>query len=254
MTTMSMALLLSCNSEKRLNRNFNYFQKGLDSIQSKVFIEPKLKVNDVLRIQVIAGSIRQEDAVLFNMASEIGGQIGASAIIIDNQGNIEMPKIGKVKAVDITAKQLADTIQRKLENEVKNPLVLVTKIVKLKVNVLGEVKKPGAMSFLRENVNLLDVIAEAGDLTDNGKREDILVIRKVDEKYETYKIDLRNTSFFNSAGFYLQDNDVVYVGANKAKLLTAGRDPNSERNVQLALQVISTISVLLNTYIILKRL
>ena len=247
--------LLSCNSEKRVNKNFNYFTRGLDSIKSVAFVEPKLKINDILKIQVIAGSIRQEDAALFNTVS--GGnttQFGVMTYSIDDQGNIEMPKIGKINAVNITAKQLADTIQKKLENEVKNPLVIVIKFVKLKINVLGEVRKPGVANFFKENVSILDVIAEAGDLNENGKREDILVMRKIDEKYETYKLDLRNTAFFNSPAFYLQDNDVVYVGANRSKLLTVGRDPNADRNISLTLQILSTVSVLLNTYVILKRL
>lgn len=265
--------LISCNSEKRINRDFNYFQKGLDSINSRVFVEPKLKVNDVLRIQVIAGSIRQDDAALFNLVSgginqsnsssaQLGGanqsgsqtQPSGAIYTIDNFGNIEMPKIGKIKASDLYIKQLTDTIQHILSSEVKNPLVVVTKIIKFKVNVLGEVKRPGVAVFQTENVNLLEAIAEAGDLTDNGKREDILVMRKVEEKYETFKIDLRNTNFMNSPAFYLQDNDVVYVGANKAKLVALGRDPNSDRNLQIALQILSTASLVLNAFIILKRL
>ncbi len=246
--------LLSCNPEKRVNKNFNYLQSGLDSVRSSVFIEPKLKTNDVLRIQVIAGSIRQEDAALFNMA--MGNAVANNNMMytIDEQGNIDMPKIGKVKANGVTTKQLADTIQKLLTNEVKNPLVIVVKFIKLRVSILGEVRKPGVATFQKENINILDAIAEAGDLTDFGKREDILVMRKVDEKYETYKIDLRNTSFMNSPAFYLHEDDIIYVGANRSKLLTVGRDPNSERNLQIALQILSTASVLLNTYIILKRL
>jgi polysaccharide export outer membrane protein len=265
--------LISCNSEKRINRDFNYFQKGLDSINSRVFVEPKLKVNDVLRIQVIAGSIRQDDAALFNLVSgginqsnsssaQLGGanqsgsqtQPSGAIYTIDNFGNIEMPKIGKIKASDLYIKQLTDTIQHILSSEVKNPLVVVTKIIKFKVNVLGEVKRPGVAVFQTENVNLLEAIAEAGDLTDNGKREDILVMRKMEEKYETFKLDLRNTNFINSPAFYLQDNDVIYVGANKSKLILLGRDPNSDKNLQITLQILITASALLNTYIILKRL
>ena len=246
--------LLSCNATKRMNKDFNYFQNGLDSVQTNVYVEPRLKINDVIKIQVIAGSLKQEDATLFNMVASSAMQSGNMMYTIDNLGNIEMPKIGKIKAANMTAMQLADTIQKLLVNEIKSPLVFVSKFVKFKVNVLGEVKKPGVALFQIEKVNILEAIAEAGDLTDNGKREDILVMRKVDDKYETYKIDLRNTAFMKSPAFYLQENDVVYVGANRAKLLSVGRDPNSERNFQLALQVLSTVSVLLNTVIILKRL
>jgi polysaccharide export outer membrane protein len=260
---VTITMLISCNSSKRINKDFNYFQSGLDSVNAIGFVEPKLKANDQVKIQVIAGSLRQEDAALYNLvsgniasnSSQTGSAVQTIGAIynVDDLGNIEMPKIGKINALQKTPRQLADTIQKILLNEVKNPLVIISKIVKLKVNILGEVKRPGVVNFAKENINILEAIADAGDLTDNGKRDDILVMRKVEEKYETFKIDLRNTNFMSSPAFYLQDNDVVYVGANKAKLFALGRDPNSERNFQVTLQVISTLSLLVNTLILLKR-
>jgi polysaccharide export outer membrane protein len=254
--------LFSCKTEKKINTDFNYFQKGLDSIQQLGYTEPKFKESDLISIQVIAGSIRQEDAALYNLATgslnSIGNPTAASQVSsnvgyeIDLNGNIELPKIGKVKAAGLTKYELAEAVRLKLVDEVKNPLVVV-KYAQYKINVLGEVRKPGAVIFKTEKVNILDAIAEAGDLNETAKREDILVMRNTNNKYETYKINLTNTSFMSSPAFFLQQNDVVYVGANKLKLQALAEQPNSQRNFQLFITAISSLALLINSIYIIKR-
>lgn len=250
-------LLSSCNSQKKINKDFNYFQRGLDSMQQSTYVEPKLQPNDLITIQVIAGSIRQEDAALFNLQSSSGSsttsaassaslsQTTNSGYQIDLKGNIELPKVGKIVAAGLTRQELAEKIRMKLQDEVKDPLVVV-KYVQFKINVLGEVKKPGAITFKTEKVNILDALAEAGDLTDAGKREDIVLMRQNGDKLENYIIDLRNTSFMNSPAFYLQQNDVIYVGANKIKLKTLGNDLTNRGDIQLIFSGITVLALVIN--------
>ncbi len=123
----------------------------------------------------------------------------------------------------------------------------------LKANVLGEVKKPGVVNFKTDKANIFDAIAEAGDLTDNGKREDIVLMRQINGKFETYKIDLRNTKFITSSAFQIHQNDVIYVGANTNKLKTLNVNPNFQRDLSLGLTVISTLALILNTISIIRR-
>jgi polysaccharide biosynthesis/export protein len=253
------ATLVSCDPQKRINKDFNYFQKGLDSVQSVGYVEPKLHENDLITVQVIAGSLRQEDAALFNLSSTTSAasntttatQAVAAGYQIDMLGNIEMPKIGKIKAAGLTKQELASSITAKLVDEVKNPLVIV-KLAAFKVNVLGEVRKPGVVSFRADKANILDAIAEAGDLTESGKREDVLVMRQVNGKYETYKIDLRSAAFINSPAFQMQQNDVIYVGANINKLKAVNVNPNFQRDYSLALTTVSTLFLILNTITLLR--
>lgn len=255
-------LLVSCDPQKRINKDYNYFQSGLDSInQYNVELKDlKLLPNDLISVQVIAGSLRQEDAALFNMsggASSSSGTMSASSSSgvgyqIDQDGFIEMPKIGKIKAAGFTKVQLAEIIKNKLTDEVKNPLVII-KFTNLKANVLGEVKKPGVVNFKTDKANIFDAIAEAGDLTDAGKREDIVLMRQENGKFETYKIDLRNTAFIKGSAFQIHQNDVIYVGANTNKLKTLNVNPNFQRDLSLGLTVISTLALILNTISIIRR-
>jgi polysaccharide export outer membrane protein len=262
-----ITFFVSCDPQKRINKDFNYFQKGLDSIQSLSYSEPKLHENDLITIQVIAGSIRQEDAAIFNLSgstpnasitstssitSNASPVLNGAAYQIDLQGNIEMPKIGKIKAAGLTKYELASNITAKLVEEVKNPLVII-KFAQFKVNVLGEVRKPGTIVFKADKANILEAIAECGDLTESGKRDDIVLMRQSDGKYETFKIDLRNTAFINSPAFQLRQNDVIYVSANTNKLKAVNINPNFQRDVSIALTILSTLAVILNTFVIIKR-
>ena len=245
---------VGCKSTKKFNKDFNYFQTGLDSINKAAFVEPKLRENDLISIQIIAGSLRQDDAAVFNL---VGGTINATTSLaasyqIDMLGYIDMPKFGKIRAAGLTKQQLADVITLKLADEVKNPLVIV-KLTQFKVNVLGEIKRPGVVFFKADKANILEAIAEAGDLTEAGKREDILLMRDVNGKYETYKIDLRNTAFINSPAFQLCQNDVIYIGTNMTKLQSMDKDPNTKLSLPVILTAISTLLIIINSLGLIKR-
>ncbi len=265
-----ISTLISCDPQKRINKDYNYFQKGIDSVPRIDYKEYKFVENDLITIQVIAGTLRQEDASLFNLSSggnnsNIGSTVGANTGVsmplatqtiaptyqIDLQGYIEMPKIGKIKAAGLTKQELADLVKEKLADEVKSPLIIV-KFAQFKANVLGEVRRPGVVNFRSDKANILDALAEAGDLNEYGKREDIILMRQKDGKYETYRIDLRNTSFINSPAFQIQPNDVIYVGANINKLKTLNVNPNFQRDYSLALTTISTLFLIVNTWAIAK--
>ena len=258
-----ISLLVACDPQKRINSDFNYFQTGLDSLKNMNVDLKDLKLlpNDFITVQVVAGSLRQEDAALFNMSGgsssspSTSSSSAASSGVgyqIDETGFIEMPKIGKIKAAGLTKVELSEVIKNKLTDEVKNPLVIV-KLSQLKANVLGEVKKPGVVTFKSDKANIFDALSEAGDLTDAGKREDIVLIRQENGKLETYKLDLRSTAFMRSAAFQIHQNDVIYVGANINKLKTLNVNPNFQRDLSLGLTVISTLALILNTISIIRR-
>lgn len=258
-------LLFSCNPAKRINRDYNYFQKGLDSaLTSAKFKEPTIVAGDNITIQVVAGSLSQQDASLFNLSSGSmassptstagAGPVSSSAnYLVDKDGNITMPKIGKLKAEGFTKQELSSIITKKLSEAefVKDPLVVV-RLAQFRVNVLGEVKRPGTVIFKNEKTNILEVIAEAGDLTDFGKREDVVVMRQEKEKWVTYKLNLKNTDFFRSEAFYLKNNDVVYVGANETKLKTLKVNPNVQKDIAIASTGLQTLFFILQAILIVR--
>jgi len=167
--------------------------------------------------------------------------------LVDEDGNIAYPTFGKLHIAGFTLRQLNDTLRTLLADYVKEPSLNV-RFLNYKINVLGEVRNPGTKSFLNQRVTLLDALGMSGDLTDQGRRDNVLVMREENGTIKTYKVDLRKPDFFSSPAYQLQQNDVVYVSPNDVKLKSVKRNPNVDRDLQLTLGFLSLFTVLLTLY------
>ncbi|MGP1436142.1 MAG: polysaccharide biosynthesis/export family protein [Phocaeicola sp.] len=140
--------------------------------------------------------------------------------IVDVNGDIDFPIIGKLHVESLTRNQLTDLIKKRLiEGEyLKDPIVIVD-FLNFKFSVLGEVGSVGTYETKGNRVTLLEAIAMAGDLTDNARVDRVAVIREYGNKRRIMFNDLRSKDIFLSPSFYLQQNDIVYVepNSNKAK-------------------------------------
>ncbi len=115
-----------------------------------------------------------------------------------------------------------------------------------KITILGEVGSPGTYDFYEENITILQAIGNAGDLTINGKRDDILLIRETDGIYTTARLDLTSAELLNSPYYYLKSNDVIMVNPNGPKVKSAGYIGNLG-------SLIGVASILLSTVILITR-
>ncbi|MET0393391.1 MAG: polysaccharide biosynthesis/export family protein [Chitinophagaceae bacterium] len=237
-------LFAACNSSKKVSRDFTYFQRGLDSLGTVSYKEALIQSNDLLSVQVYSGTLSQEQATLFNLPNTEG-------YLVDINGNISMPVVGRIKASGLTRAQLAQRIEDQLTPYIKGPSVLV-RYRQFKVNILGEVRSPGTQNFTTDRVTLIDALGAAGDLTDFGKRENIKVFREESGERKMYEVDLRSAALFQSPAFQLQQNDIVYVSANKNKLGQVDVNPRTQRDLSLGLSVLSGLAFLLNTYLVLS--
>lgn len=253
---------------KKLNPDFNYFQKGLDSAQEMKFTALTIKPNDLLNIQISSNTLNQEQVALFN-AANFGGSVGVNGgamnqqqfggantfgFLVDEEGYIKYPMVGKVQAAGLTRDSLAHVLEAALAKKeyVKEPTIQV-RFLQLKVNVLGEVRAPGTKSFSADRITILDALSAAGDLSDRGRRDNITIIREEAGQKKSYQINLLNTDFINSPVFQLQQNDVVYVNANYIKLKETNFDPQVQRDLQIGLSVASGLSFLINLFLLFKR-
>lgn len=194
-----------------------------------------VKPEDKLQIQVVSKD--PEMAALFNLPvqntraqrglngmgqKEGSGQIGYTNseqylyYTVDAQGNIDMPQLGKVHVAGLNRSEVAALVKGEIIGRglLKDPVVTV-EFMNTGISVLGEVMTPGRFAVNRDHVTLLDAIAMAGDLTIQGRRDNVLVVRESDGKRETYRVDLTNgAELLNSPAYYLQQDDVVYVEPN----------------------------------------
>ena len=116
--------------------------------------------------------------------------------------------------------------------------------INYKVTVLGDVNKPGVYSVPAEKVSILDAIGLAGDLTIYGKRDNIMVIREVDGKRQFGTIDLSNPESITSPYFYLRQNDMVIVHADKRK--QTAQDQTTVRNVSIVTSIVSAVGIIIS--------
>lgn len=220
-------ILTSCTSKK----NLIYFQ-NIDSykLNSNKY-ESVLQPDDLLTI-VVRGET-PESVVPFNMPNVSYNTSGENSIevqrlytyLIDNEGNINFPSLGKVKVGGLTRSEAENLMVTKLSLYVTKPNVDL-RILNYKISVQGEVNKPGTFPITSERITLLEAISLAGDLTVYGKRSNVLVLRENNGERSVQRVDLTKADFMNSPFYYLHQNDVVYVEPNKTKINSAVVGPN----------------------------
>ncbi|GAC1430777.1 MAG: polysaccharide biosynthesis/export family protein [Chitinophagaceae bacterium] len=223
----------------------------MDSIENVQRTPVVIKMNDLLGIQVSSRSMNQDQAGIFNVPAN-GGNGKNQDYQVGSNGNIDIPIIGSVRAAGLTREQLQASLQEKLASYIKDPAVTV-RFTDFKVNVLGEVKLPGTHSFDKDRVTIIDAISAAGDLTDFGKRSNVIVIREESLNRKYYNIDLRSGTLFQSPVYLLQPNDIVYVNATEKKIRMLNTNPDSQKGWQLFFGLTSVLTTIVTLLITIKR-
>ena len=202
-----------------------YFQTaGTDSTAvAPANYTPVFKTDDFLSILVTAED--PETAVPFNFPSAgvrepinfsyTTGTPSRTGYLIDEEGNVDLPIIGKVKVAGLSRTTVNSILQEKYKEYLKHPVVNI-QIQNFKVTVLGEVARPGTFQIPNERITLLEAIGLAGDLKITGERNNVLVIRDRNGVKTEYRLDLTTKEVLTSPVYYLEQNDVVYVEPNSA--------------------------------------
>jgi polysaccharide export outer membrane protein len=166
--------------------------------------------------------------------------------LIDQQGLINIPLLGKVQAAGLSTTQLRDTLSKKLAAQYLNDPIVNVRLLNFKFTVLGEVGHAGSFSITGERINILEALGMAGDVTIYGTREDVLVIREQGGMRSYGHVNLHQRDLFLSPYFYLQQNDLIYIAPTKSKI-GASAD-QSTKVLQFVFPIITTISILINLF------
>jgi polysaccharide biosynthesis/export protein len=227
---ISLATTYACRPRKATVSDFVYFEKNLDSLNSivKTLEEPRIKHNDILSINVSSASLDQTQTEIFNLLNSGGAQGGGGAgaggaamrgYLVDYDGSITLPIIGRVPVVGLTKNQLRDTLTQKLAIYVQNP-VLNIRFMNFQVLVMGEIAGRGWQNFPNERATVVEAVMQAGGLTDLGSRENIMIIREMPGgKREYHTLNLNDARVFADPWYQLQQNDIVYALPNETRLL-----------------------------------
>lgn len=248
--------LSSCTSKKKLDYLQNIESVALEASMknAKSTIQP----NDQLVIMVTAkdmdvvkpfnqnfssGQILQYSSASNNLPTQNQVSTSGPTYMVDSQGNIEFPVIGKINTENKTTEELRDILKKEISKYVVNPQVSVRN-TNYKITVLGEVNRPGTYNIPDAQTTLLEVLGFAGDLTIYGNRTDVLVVRNIDGVMSKERIDLTKADFINSPYFYLKQNDVIIVSPNETKQKTSRLDPNTGIYISVASIVVTILALI----------
>jgi polysaccharide biosynthesis/export protein len=244
-------LIASCASSKKVVL-FNELNQA--SIKSQLEnLEPIIQKNDLLSITVSSNS--PEAAVIFNSPNSAGIQSSTTAgntasvsgYLVNQDGYIEFPVLGNIKAVGLSKKQLKDNITKGLVDGklLLDPIVNI-RYLNYKITVIGEVGRPNVINVPNEKISLLEALGLAGDLTVYSRRDNVLVIREIDGTKTFQRINLNTNELFTSPYYYLKSNDIVYVETNKNKVASTSRGLVWIPVIFSALSTVVTIAWLIN--------
>ena len=166
---------------------------------------------------------------------------------VDSKGDIDFPVVGKIQVAGLTREEIAEKVKKSLVDAslVKDPTITVS-LSNLHYSMMGEVAKPGQYAIEEEKVTILDAISKAGDLTIQGKRNDVMVLRQENGHQKIYKIDLcSGRDIFSSPAYYLQQNDVVYVTPNDTKKRSSTLNGNTVQSTGFWMSISSLIVTIL---------
>ncbi|WP_369994876.1 polysaccharide biosynthesis/export family protein [Winogradskyella sp.] len=247
---LAILMLSSCGSRK----NIVYFQD--EPLEGDVTMsEPKqliYKPDDILTINVAA--LDPDTVRPFNLSLVSGGTtdvvnarggLQQQTYLVDYEGNIEFPVLGTLKIAGLTRTELTDMLTERISEYVTNPIVNV-RLSNFTVTILGEVRNPGTFTIQDERITILEALGLADDLTIFGKRKNVLLVREVDGKKKYAKIDLTTVNVVNSPVYYLQQNDVIYVEPNNAKI----RSSTYNQNNSVLISAIGTLTTIIAVFLV----
>lgn len=236
---------MSCYTQK--NTANKYLLNVRDTVITDSLGIPKIFIrkNDRLSIQIYSTAIgsRPEVDAPYNLV-ETG--VNAGGFVVDSEGNIEYPQLGKIHVEGLTREDLANLIKQKLSTQLTEPSVII-RFLNFKITVLGEVNSPSTYTLPQEQVNILEALGLAGDLTQFGRKDNIKIIRENDGQREIGSIDLTSSNLFNSPYYRLKQNDIILVEETKRKIRQQ-EESNVVAKIAIATSIITSIALILNLF------
>ncbi|MCF7560765.1 polysaccharide biosynthesis/export family protein [Sabulilitoribacter multivorans] len=232
----------SCKSKK----DIVYFQnaKNFETMVDTDTFTAKLKVGDIINIYV--STLDQTVTQPYNIVRSVGSQGTLIDYLIDVDGNIDYPVLGKIKLLGLTVEEAKQLFKKKFEEGklLKDP-VIIFRVQNFRVTVDGEVSSPGVYPVSGERISILEALGMAGGLTIKGRRDNVMVVRDFNGTKTFSRIDLTTKEVFNSPVYYLTQNDYVYVEPNNSAISGATGDARVGTLISITSFLITTTLLLI---------
>lgn len=247
LTILTLAFLSACKAPE----DIVYLQNLQDAQQINSTYLEFMRIVPGDKLSIVVTSKNMELGYIFNNTvptmytggrTSVNVMAQTSPFSVDKNGDIEYPVFGTMHVAGLTKHELAGLIKERIiaENYILDPIVTV-EYGRTEVSILGEVTTPGVYSLAKERNTIFDALSQAMDLTINGQRADVLVIREDETGHPTsYRIDLTDSKIMESPVYYLQQNDVIYVSPNDQRKRESTVMGNTLQKPTFWLSVITT--------------
>ena len=242
-------MLASCKTKHDLAyfKDIKGVQSGtLTTAEYTTRLEPENEL-----IITVSSSVPAASA-MFNLPYTNVATVGTTALSttpnvktysVDNKGDIDFPILGTIHVAGMTVYELKEYLEKRISEHVKDAIVSVS-MQGYKITVLGEVGKPQTIYTAADRYSILNALGDCGDLTEYGKRDNILVMRcTADNQIEYGRLDLHNTNITQSPYFWLKHNDVVVVEPNEVKQDNSKYNQNDGYKLSVISTIVGTVSV-----------
>lgn len=206
----------------------------------------RLQINDLLSIRVKA--LDQEMVGIFNPISDANPnatgeeKLYYDGFVIDDHGNIRIPSIGQLNVLGYTVEEIREKLEiRLMEDYFKEEAnVFVTvKLAGIRYTINGEIENPGSRIIYRDQVSIMEAIANSGDITLTGDRKDVIIIRTYPAGQKVHHIDLTNIDAMKSPYYFIKPNDLILINPLPQKAWGTG---------STGLQSITTIASIITAF------
>ena len=253
---MLNVLFISCIPVKDLtylqDKNTSIEQSKVAVVQSKHY---RLQVNDILKINIKA--IDPKLVSIFNTTENNVDAVKSESSLyfdgftVDDHGNIRMPILGEINVIGYTLEEVRIKIEKQLLEEYFKSganIFVTVKLAGFRYTINGEVSSTGTKTLFQDHVNIMEAIANSGDITTVGNRKSVTVIRQTPTGVEMNDIDLTDKNVMKSPYYYLQPNDYIYVKPLKQKSWGTG-----QTGIQSIGTIITLLSLATTVYLIIKN-
>lgn len=238
-----------------------YLEKNKDKvadieINADAYKPYRIQVDDILSIEIKANN--QKEVEVFSKKQNNGttqisqDQLYFDGYQVDGFGNIRIPILGLVNVQGQTVEDITKLLEKKLLEEYFTPasnLFVNVKLAGIKYTINGEIGATGTKTVFQDRLNILEAIANAGDIKVTGNKKEVVVMRKIPTGYQSETLDLTDASVINSPYFYLKPNDYIYVKPLKQKSTGFGTN-----GLQTLTTVLSLFGIITTTYLLVKSL
>jgi polysaccharide export outer membrane protein len=235
------------------DKNTSGEQNTITAVESKPY---RLQVNDILSIDIKA--IDPKLVAIFNTTENTSGttlksetSLYFNGFTVDDHGNIRMPILGEINVIGYTLEEARVRIEKKLLEEYfksEANIFVTVKLAGFRYTINGEVGSTGTKTLFQEHVNIMEAIANAGDITTVGDRKAVTVIRQTPTGVQMNNLDLTDVNVIKSPYYYLQPNDYIYVKPLRQKTWGTG-----QTGIQSIGTIITLLSLATTVYLILKN-